>query len=97
MVHLFFIFFALLALLLGLLVDINLTPAQTCELSEFSVREVFDTAYYITVFVQQFLLMDMQGHCVLKCCFTCFYTDYYYFFLLLRIITTSNRIPLNNH
>lgn len=70
MVHLFFIFFALLALLLGLLVDINLTPAQTCELSEFSVREVFDTAYYITVFVQQFLLMDMQGHCVLKCCFT---------------------------
>lgn len=45
MVHLFFIFCALLALLLGLLVDINLTSAQTCELSEFSVQEVFDSAY----------------------------------------------------
>lgn len=50
--HWLFRFSALLAFPLNLLVDLNLTPAQNHELSEFSVQWVFDSAYYITIFVQ---------------------------------------------
>lgn len=52
MMHLLFIFPALLAFPLSLLADMNLTPAQNHELSEFSVQGVLDSAYYITIFVQ---------------------------------------------
>lgn len=80
MVHLCFIFSVLLALPLTLLVDMNLTPAQNHELSEFSVQEVFDSALFYHCFcAAQFILMSVQGHCVLKCCFTCFDTDFSFF------------------
>lgn len=52
MMHLLFIFPALLAFPLSLLADMNLTPAQNRELSGFSVQGVLDSAYYITIFVQ---------------------------------------------
>lgn len=50
--HLLFIFSALLAFPLSLLVDVNLMPAQNHELSEFSVQGVFESACCITAFVQ---------------------------------------------
>lgn len=52
MMHLLFIFPALLAFPLSLLADMNLTPAQNHELSGFLVRGILDSSYYITIFVQ---------------------------------------------
>jgi len=99
MMHLLYIFYALLAFPLSLLVDMNLTLAQNHELSEFSVQGFFDSAYYITVFVQYSVFQWIYKDSVyLNVVLLGLIQNFSFSFLfLLSVITVASRIsPQNN-
>lgn len=97
--HLLFIFSALLTFPPSLLVDMNLTPAQNHELSEFSVQGVFDSAYYITIFVQySFFQWIYKGSVYLSAVLLALIQIFFFSFLfLLNIITVASRISQNTN
>lgn len=99
MMHLLFILSAVLAFPLSLLVDMNLTPPQNHELSEFSVQGVFDSAYYITIVVEySFFQWIYKDSVYLNAVSLSFIQNFFFSFLfLLSVITVTSKISQNNN